>query len=411
MSDNMIPATPRPSDQPHQFHACENNCRSKLNDYCDVHNITGHAKLIIVGTLSTFTTDHEREAYTNNVIDCEPPTNDTISDNDNYSMNSFDTLTPTPSLVTGAIKVGSVAMFVGGSKSYKTWHLARLGLCISQGIPWFGFTTRKSKVLMVNPELIANEFQIRIGKLADTISISKDKIDGNFCSWSLRRKKFDPDNLVELIKKKIVAEKIEVVLLDSLYRLYGERTDENSNSDMMKLMLKLEDLCCLDGVSVIFSHHTPKGSQDGKRVIDVAAGAGALGRFVDTAIVTTAIDEEPVDGFQRFGLRIVYRYDSAPKPMGLIMNGPRADIDYDFNKAELQPNNKFNNSTILNVLKEAPATYGELLAKVKTLTGMSDASFKRYWKAVKEIPGVTEFEGKWRYQSPGMDAPIPTIKK
>jgi hypothetical protein len=42
---------------------------------------------------------------------------------------------------------------------------------------------------------------------------------------------------------------------------------------------------------------------------------------------------------------------------------------------------------------------------------MSDASFKRYWKAVKEIPGVSEFEGKWRYQSPGMDAPIPTIKK
>ena len=413
MSNATVPATPTPSDQPYKFHACENNCRLKLIDYCDTYNITGHARLIIIGTLSTFDTDPEREIYTNNVIEQKPIAdndNNSFLNNDTYLMNTLNDLTPTPDLIVGVAKVGSVCMFVGDSKSYKTWHLARLGLCISQGMPWFGMPTRKSKVLMVNPELIANEFQLRVVKLADTLNIDKTKIDGNFCSWSLRRKKFDPDNLVELIKKKIIDEKIEVVLLDSLYRLYGPRTDENNNADMMKLMLKLEDLCCLDGVSVIFSHHTPKGSQENKRLIDVAAGAGALGRFVDTAIVTTAIDEEPVDGFQRFGLRVVYRYGSAPKPIGLIMNGPRAEIDIDFNKSELQVNNKYNNGTILNILKEGPATYGELLAKVKTQTGMGDTSFKTYWKFVKEMPGVAKTDDKWSYIDAGSTKPIPTIK-
>lgn len=130
---------------------------------------------------------------------------------------------------------------------------------------------------------------------------------------------------------------------------------------------------------------------------------------MDTALITQAIEEDSADDLHRFGLKIIYRYDQAPKPFGLIMNGPMARIDPEFNKAELQPNNKFNNGSILNVLNEAPATYGELLAKVKMQTGMGDSTFKRYWKAVKETAGVTEVDGKWRYEAPGLTAPIPTI--
>jgi hypothetical protein len=248
---------------------------------------------------------------------------------------------------------------------------------------------------MINPELIANEFQIRIKYLAENLGIPLENINGNFNSWSLRRKKMDPDNLVEEIKQKIINEKIEVVLLDSLYRLYGARTDENNNADMMRLMLKLEDLCCLDGVTAIFSHHTSKGSQEGKRIIDIAGGAGALGRFVDTAIVTKAIDDQ--DDLHRFGLSIIYRYGKAPGPIGLIMDGPNATIDPHFNKRELNVNNKYNSGTILNLLKEGPVTYTELYEKVNERTGIAESTFKLYWKDIKTIPGVVNRDGNWSY--------------
>jgi len=88
-----VPPTPRPLDEPWRSNVVEQNCRIKLCEYCDVHGITGHPANIIVGTLSTFTTDTERENYTNNVIIQEPPTGEDYdaNSNDDYSMTALKT--------------------------------------------------------------------------------------------------------------------------------------------------------------------------------------------------------------------------------------------------------------------------------------------------------------------------------
>lgn len=43
-----------------------------------------------------------------------------------------------PDIIAGVLKSDTTGMFIGASKSYKTWHLIRLGLCVAHGLPWFG---------------------------------------------------------------------------------------------------------------------------------------------------------------------------------------------------------------------------------------------------------------------------------
>ena len=67
-------------------------------------------------------------------------------------------LPSTPDLVEGLIKQGSITSFIGKSKTYKSWHLVRLGLCLANGVPWLGMNTKAGKVLFLNPELIRQEY-------------------------------------------------------------------------------------------------------------------------------------------------------------------------------------------------------------------------------------------------------------
>jgi len=97
---------------------------------------------------------------------------------------------------------------------------------------------------------------------------------------------------MDAIENIVTRDKYELVILDSLYRLYGPRTDENSNADMLRLLTRMEKMISNPNSAIIFSHHSPKGDQTGKRSIDVAAGGGALGRFVATCITTRIVDED-----------------------------------------------------------------------------------------------------------------------
>src|SRR6202020_2274231 len=106
---------------------------------------------------------------------------------------------------------------------------------------------------------------------------------------------------------------------------------ENSNSDMLRLLQRMEKMISNPNSAIIFSHHSPKGEQSNKRSIDVAAGGGALGRFVATCITTRIIDEDE----NRYSLEFTSRYHKRKDCIGLIMDGPKAMVDNSFNKSEL----------------------------------------------------------------------------
>src|SRR5260221_68579 len=197
----------------------------------------------------------------------------------------------------------------------------------------------------------------------------------------------------------------DLVIRDSLYRLYGPRTDENSNSDMLRLLTRMEKMISNPNSAIIFSHHSPKGDQAGKRSIDVAAGGGALGRFVATCITTRIIDEDA----KRFSLEFTSRYHRRKDSVGLVMDGPKAGLDNNFNKSELNGNNRYNNQAILNILAAESHTATELQKEVKEQTGMSRSTFyDNYWPAIQELDGVTCIDGKFSYANPDDQISIST---
>ena len=301
-----------------------------------------------------------------------------------------------PDIIAGVLKTDTTGMFVGSSKSYKTWHLIRLGLCVAHGLPWFASATRKSKVLFVNPELIPNEFLGRVKSVAQTLNI--EHFDStSFNSLSLHKKFIKPDDLIGAIENLVTRDKYELVILDSLYRLYGERTDENSNADMLRLLQRMEKMISNPNSAIIFSHHSPKGEQGNKRSIDVAAGGGALGRFVATCITTRILEEDE----NRYSLEFTSRYHKRKDSIGLIMDGHRAMVDTSFNKSELNSNNRYNNQAILNILAEKSYGVTELQKEVKERIGMSRSAFyDTYWPAVQDVEGVQSDSGKYRYVRP-----------
>ena len=62
-----------------------------------------------------------------------------------------------PELIQGLLHWGSKLLLGGASKSYKTWMLLLLALCIAYGLPWLGYQTAQARVLFVisksNPRL------------------------------------------------------------------------------------------------------------------------------------------------------------------------------------------------------------------------------------------------------------------
>ena len=60
---------------------------------------------------------------------------------------------PPPELIRGVLHKGSKAIYGGPSKAFKTWTLIDMGLAVSTGGDWLGFSTTPGRVLYINFEL------------------------------------------------------------------------------------------------------------------------------------------------------------------------------------------------------------------------------------------------------------------
>jgi len=85
-----------------------------------------------------------------------------------------------------------------------------------------------------------------------------------------------------------------VIILDAFYRFMPQGGDENDNGTMANIYNRIDSFadrlrCCF-----VLIHHSTKGSQSGKSVTDVGAGAGAQSRATDTHLVLRPHEEDGV---------------------------------------------------------------------------------------------------------------------
>ena len=84
----------------------------------------------------------------------------------------------------------------------------------------------------------------------------------------------------------------KLVVLDAFYRFMPADSDENDNGTMARVYNRLDAYARHLGCSFVLVHHATKGSQAGKAVTDVGAGAGAQSRATDTHLVLRPHEED-----------------------------------------------------------------------------------------------------------------------
>jgi RecA-family ATPase len=117
-----------------------------------------------------------------------------------------------------------------------------------------------------------------------------------------------------------------LIVFDTLSRIH--RMDENSNSDMTRLVSRLEQLAERTGASALFLHHVSKGStRDG--IADQQQAARGASALIDNArwcgYVATMTDDEA----KRLSDRAYDRFPIGPDRRGYFMRFGISKQNYD----------------------------------------------------------------------------------
>ena len=171
------------------------------------------------------------------------------------------------------------------SKARKSWNLIDLAVALSMGADWCGFKTIPSKVLYVNLEIQTFSYRKRIKKVAAGRQIQTGKLT-HFHAWNLRGHEAEISKLVTHITAKIAQAFFDLIIVDPIYKTYGDR-QENSNTEMGQVLGYLEKLALKTNVAVLIAAHFPKGNLTGRDAIDRVAGASVFGRDPDVLLTMT----------------------------------------------------------------------------------------------------------------------------
>ena len=185
----------------------------------------------------------------------------------------------------GLLREGETVNLIAASKKGKSWLAVDLALAVATGWPWLGtFQTAKGKVLILDNELHGETSANRIPKVAEARSIPLAEIADQVCVENMRGRLVDLFQL-ESYFGAIEPGTFKVVILDAFYRFIPKGTDENDNGTVAQLYNHIDRYAQHLGCSFVLIHHASKGSQSGKAITDVGAGAGSQSRAADTHLV------------------------------------------------------------------------------------------------------------------------------
>ncbi|MEQ1904752.1 MAG: AAA family ATPase [Pirellulaceae bacterium] len=187
-------------------------------------------------------------------------------------------------IVEGICREGETVNIIAASKVGKSWLSADLGMSIATGRKWLGhFETRPGKVLLIDNELHPETLSKRLDDIQRERNYDLDTLDENFEILPMR-------GHVEALPR--IAAQLEdlgrdytAIILDAFYRFVPSGVSENDNQAMMSLYNTLDAVAQKLGCAFFVIHHASKGTQTGKSITDVGAGAGSMSRATDTHLV------------------------------------------------------------------------------------------------------------------------------
>ena len=196
-----------------------------------------------------------------------------------------------PVVIEGLLRRGETLNFISASKAGKSWTRDALALAVATGGEWFGFRCVPGRVLVLDNELHPEEAAHRLRTLAKELHIPPESFAERITYWLLRGDLKDV-HAIEKDLHGLGAGSFALTILDALYRTLPKGTDENSNADMAGVYNVLDKLALRLDAGLLTVHHSTKGTQAGKYVLDVGAGAGAIARATDAHIVLREHEED-----------------------------------------------------------------------------------------------------------------------
>ncbi len=160
---------------------------------------------------------------------------------------------------------------------------------VASGIPFWGLPVKQGKVLYLNFELIDAFFEERLISVCRAREIP---LPHDLLYWNLRGHCYDIGVLSQVIQARLEETgPVALIVVDPVYKALGD-LDENSASDMTKLMNLLESVAVRTGAAIAFGSHFSKGNQASKEAKDRPSGSGVLTRDPDVILTMTRHQEE-----------------------------------------------------------------------------------------------------------------------
>ena len=197
-------------------------------------------------------------------------------------------------LVHGLLREGETMNVIAPPKAGKSWLVTDLALSVATGRPWLGlFQTVRGCVLVLDNELHHETTAHRVPRVAQARGIDLSEVSDTIFVENLRGRLRDLFALNPYFTA-IEPGRFKLIILDAFYRFIPRNTDENDNGSVAQLYNQLDHWAMTLGCSFVLIHHASKGSQSGKAVTDVGAGAGSQSRATDTHLVLRAHEQDHV---------------------------------------------------------------------------------------------------------------------
>ena len=299
-----------------------------------------------------------------------------------------------PEVVVGFMHRGSKAVVGGGSKSFKTWMLADLGLSVSTGTSWLGFPTIRGRVCYINLEIHRGFFHSRLKSIRQARQLRVEK--GYLRVWTLRGHAADLSALVPEIIRQCEQEGFSLIIVDPIYKVLGGR-DENAAGDIGGLLNEIERLAVQTGAAVAFGAHFSKGNQAAKESIDRIGGSGVYARDPDSILVLTKHEEE-----EAFTVEATLRNHAPIEPFVVKWQFPVMHRADELDPAKLKQAGgrpKVHDADeLFRVLGKDEKNYSEWLADAKKHAGMSKGTFTALKKELLQTGRVHQSEITQKYE-------------
>ena len=300
---------------------------------------------------------------------------------------------PPAELVEGILHMGSKMVFGGSSKSFKTWSLLDLAISVATGSRWLGRQTAQGKVLFLNFEIQPHAWQGRIIAVAEAKGAKIQP--GLIQLWNLRGHAADFKILIPRIIQRCRAENFALIVLDPIYKLYGN-TDENSAGNVALLLNALETLATETGAAIAFGAHFAKGNASGKDAIDRISGSGVFARDPDALLIFTKHESDDA-----FTVEPILRNFAPVEPFAVRWQFPLMQPADDLDPAKLKQAGgrkpTYSPADLLPLLPPDGLTNADWMLKADG-EGMSKPTFYRMRKALETSGKIhhSAVTGKWQ---------------